>query len=187
MTDHFQKQLALFSLLSLVCAGVLLVTTIYDYTQPPPAKLLSIDYRHLLCRSAVNFSVITLAASLLYFSLIRDLLTSAKPIHLTCMWLLIVIGCGGSLIVHYFSMVGWCCENPFAVFLGFPYSWLRAYPPEPYHFEMARMHIDFNQMRWEFQPFAFVIDIIFWANSGMLLWIAPTIIRFQWRRFRPRI
>jgi len=168
MSENNLKLLALFSLLSLTIAGLLLLTTLYDRVQPAPAKILSVDYRHLELRAIANFIIVGFSATLVYRTLLQELSLPSKFIFVTICFAFILFGLVGGLVFRYFSLVGWCCEKPFAAFFGFPFSWLRIYGLDPYNYELTLgqfidiFRTNFNQVTWQIGPLGFVIDIIFW-------------------------
>jgi len=78
-----------------------------------------------------------------------------------------------AVFYHYLTMIGWCCEHPLAFYFGFPFSYLVGIGSHlfsvmlPYK-DYGLLQILYTsqlQLRWQFFPFLFFLDFIFWSNT----------------------
>ena len=94
--------------------------------------------------------------------------------------------CVSTIFSHYLSSIGWCCESPIAFFFGFPFSFLlgsggfdyAALQPFANYDLLKLLSAAQPQVGWQFQPFEFFLDVLFWSSIAFVL---LTLVSF-WRR-----
>jgi hypothetical protein len=94
---------------------------------------------------------------------------------------------------HYLSMIGWCCEHPLAFYFGFPFSYLLGIGS--FLFSEMLPYKDYGlfkilftsqpQVHWQFLPYQFFLNFLFWSNIILVLLSSVTQFRQKRSSFEP--
>ncbi len=182
MTTKHPNFLAYFSVFSSFLATLLLLVALHDIGQIATRKILTIDFEYLEIRTLINFGAISLTTACVAIAASRNIPFRVKPLYIVLIAAFTLAGLAAGLALHYLSMTAWCCENPAGVFYGFPYSWLRVFPPDPFNYQWMRLNFRNPLLdpsitaSYQIMPLAFGMDLIFWVNCSLLLLLAAAFL-----------
>ncbi len=182
------------SLQFLVLAGFLstvfaVLNTAHEYiaqARLDPMGIFPIEHGHSLERTALNMGVAVLSCLVTWFYAKSNRPLAALP-RLSLILILAILATFASLASIYVSTLGFCCESPYAIFAGFPFSLASGLFGFDHNLfwqfrSMSLFQIlsaDRDHITWYPRLIPLLLDLLFWINAANILFF---IGYFAWFR-----